>query len=191
MSSLSPLFRLWTRPLSRRHSRRRSDSNKRKSACWRSRGSFRQQDYQDGGRRVKFSFEREERVVRNERRALALALGRVDIRQKRMVAACCQARFLSRRSRLYPRHSRESGNPDGGERRRYAHERAMSTRPSPYPVNRLQAGMRIVRIRIRGIIGFSGFRRLVFDLQALIRIRFALGGISGYGEKRKLGESKS
>ena len=60
-------------------------------------------------------------------------------------------------------------------------ERVMSTRSN--------GGRYLVRIRIYGIIGFSGFRRLVFDRQALIRIR--LGGISGYSEKRKLGELKS
>ena len=36
---------------------------------------------------------------------------------------------------------------------------------------RLGAGRHLVRIRIYGIMGFSGFRRLVFDRQALIRIR--------------------
>ena len=40
-----------------------------------------------------------------------------------------------------------------------------------------------VRIRIYGIIGFSGFCQLVFDCQALTPIR--LGGIFGYGEKGK------
>ena len=38
-------------------------------------------------------------------------------------------------------------------------------------------------------MGFSGFVRLVFNRQALIRVR--LGGISGYGENRKPGEVKS
>ena len=47
---------------------------------------------------------------------------------------------------------------------------------------------RLVRIRIYGIIGFSGFYPLVFDGQALIRIR--LGGIFGCGEKGKRGESE-
>ena len=47
---------------------------------------------------------------------------------------------------------------------------------------------RLVRIRIYGIIGFSGFYCLAFDLQALIRIR--IGVISRYGEKRKRGESE-
>jgi len=37
--------------------------------------------------------------------------------------------------------------------------------------------------------GFSGFCQLVFDLQALIRIR--LDWIYGYSEKRKPGEAKS
>ena len=46
-----------------------------------------------------------------------------------------------------------------------------------------------VRIRILRIIGFSGFYRLVFNWQALIHIRLAV--IYAYGEKRKLGESKS
>ena len=50
-------------------------------------------------------------------------------------------------------------------------------------------GERLVRIRIYGIIGFSGFYHLVFDRQALIRIR--LGGIRGYGENRRLDEVKS
>ena len=39
-------------------------------------------------------------------------------------------------------------------------------------------------------MGFSGFNRLVFERRALIRI-YRLGGISGYGEKRELGEAKS
>ena len=43
---------------------------------------------------------------------------------------------------------------------------------------------RLVRIRIYGIAGFTGFRQLVLDGQALIRI----GKISGYGEKRKASE---
>ena len=46
-----------------------------------------------------------------------------------------------------------------------------------------------VRIRIYGIIGFSGFYRLVFERRALIRIR--LGGIFCYGEKGNQGEAKS
>ena len=46
-----------------------------------------------------------------------------------------------------------------------------------------------IRIRIYGIIGFSGFYSLVFDGQALVRIR--LGGIFGCGEKSERGESKS
>ena len=48
----------------------------------------------------------------------------------------------------------------------------------------LYSGARLVRIRIYGIIGFTGFYQLVLDGQALIRI----GKISGYGEKRKTGE---
>ena len=54
---------------------------------------------------------------------------------------------------------------------------------------RLAGGGRLVGIRIYGIIGFSGFVRLVFDWRALIRVR--LGGIFRYGEKRSLGEAKS
>ena len=46
-----------------------------------------------------------------------------------------------------------------------------------------------IGIRIYGIMGFSGFARRAFDGQALIRIR--LGWISGYSEKRKMGEVKS
>ena len=49
-------------------------------------------------------------------------------------------------------------------------------------------GRRLVRIRIYGIIGFSGFRQLVFDWQALIRIH--IGVIFRYGEKRRRGESE-
>ena len=48
---------------------------------------------------------------------------------------------------------------------------------------------RLVRIRVYGIIGFLGFVRRVFNRKALVPIRF--GGIFGYGEKRKPGESKS
>ena len=51
------------------------------------------------------------------------------------------------------------------------------------------AGARLVRIRVYWIIGFLGFVRRVSDLQTLVPIR--LGGIFGYGEKRKPGESKS
>ena len=47
---------------------------------------------------------------------------------------------------------------------------------------------RFVRIRICGIIGFSGLDWLVFGWQALIRI--GLGWIFGYGEKRRLCESE-
>ena len=50
---------------------------------------------------------------------------------------------------LSPRHSRESGNPDGG--RRYERPPA-----------------RFVRIRIYGIMGFSGFSQVVSDWRALI-----------------------
>jgi len=46
-----------------------------------------------------------------------------------------------------------------------------------------------VRIRIYWIIGFSGFYELVSDWRAFIHIR--LGGIYGYGETRKPGESES
>ena len=53
----------------------------------------------------------------------------------------------------------------------------------------MRVGGRIVRIRIYEVMGFSGFYRLVFDGQALIRIR--LGGISGYGARPNLGETKS
>ena len=47
----------------------------------------------------------------------------------------------------------------------------------------------LVRIRICGIIGFSGFYHLVFDRQAPVPIH--LGEIYGYGENRKMGETKS
>ena len=50
-------------------------------------------------------------------------------------------------------------------------------------------GGHLVRIRIYGIIGFSGFYYLVCVQQALIRIR--IGEISDYGEKRETGETKS
>ena len=55
-------------------------------------------------------------------------------------------------------------------------------------VARARAHNAFVRIRIHGIMGFSGFFRLVFDRQTLIRIR--LGGISSYSEKRNPVESK-
>ena len=70
---------------------------------------------------------------------------------------------------LYPRHSRESGNPELA---------------NTIGVSRAH----LVRIRIYWIIGFSGFFRRVFDRQALIRI--SLGGISDYGEKREMGETE-
>jgi len=47
----------------------------------------------------------------------------------------------------------------------------------------------LVRIRIYGIIGFSGFYHLVFDRQTPVRIH--LGEIYGYGENRRMGETKS
>ena len=51
------------------------------------------------------------------------------------------------------------------------------------------SGWRVfVRIRIYGIIGFSGFYPLVFGGQALIRIRF--GWVFGCGEKRERSESE-
>ena len=52
----------------------------------------------------------------------------------------------------------------------------------------IAGGAHLVRIRIYGIIGFSGFFRRVFDRQALVRIRF--GEISRCGEKRMQGETK-
>ena len=62
-------------------------------------------------------------------------------------------------------------------------------RPRSRVVRLAEGVVHLVRIRIYGIIGFSGFYQLVFKRQALIRIR--LGGISNYGEKRELGEAKS
>ena len=74
---------------------------------------------------------------------------------------------------IFARHSRESGNPEGGEHSWDA-----------------RGGMSLVRSRIYGIIGLSGFPPArVFDRQALVRI--CLGGIFCYGEKREPGETKS
>ena len=107
--------------------------------------------------------------------------------RKRDAARKSQGREETRRARASrqnqgshsaasPRHSRESENPEGGGMRREGAKK--------------RGGRgRLVRIRIYGIIGFSGFYRRVFDWRALIRIH--LGGIGGYGGKRKLGETKS
>ena len=47
----------------------------------------------------------------------------------------------------------------------------------------------LVRIKIYGIIGFSGFHQRVFERQALIPI--PLDGISNYCEKRNPNATKS
>ena len=94
---------------------------------------------------------------------------------------------------ITPRHSRESGNPDGGRRR----GRGGRLRVLPYSRLPAKSGIQkgswrlrlFVRIRIYGIIGFSGFVWRVFGRRALARIR--LGAISCYGKKRKPGETKS
>jgi len=50
-----------------------------------------------------------------------------------------------------------------------------------YRIFRIRPARVFVRIRISGIMGFSGFYPRVIELQALIHIR--LGGVSGCGEK--------
>ena len=74
------------------------------------------------------------------------------------------------------RHSREGGNP----------ERART--PLGCPRARY-VGALLSESGFTGFIGFSGFCGLVFDRQALIRIR--LEGIYIYGKKRKLGDYDS
>ena len=59
--------------------------------------------------------------------------------------------------------------------------------PAKAGIHRTRA-MRLVGIRICGIIGFSGFYQLVLKWQALIHIH--LGGISIMAKKRGLGESE-
>ena len=51
-------------------------------------------------------------------------------------------------------------------------------------------GGHFVRIRIYWIIGFSGFRRLVFDAASGLPI-FVLSAFSCFSEKRELDEVKS
>ena len=107
------------------------------------------------------------------------------------------SRFLPVIPARSPRHSRESGNPEGGGQPSRPEPSAgrnivipiKTGTANPIPDDRLAWAKRLVRIRIYGIIGFSGFYRLVFNRQALIRIR--LGEISDCGEKRKPDESKS
>ena len=60
---------------------------------------------------------------------------------------------------------------------------------SALALSRNWRGARLVRIRIRGIIGFQDFSGASFARRALARIR--LGGIFGYGERRKPGDAKS
>ena len=63
--------------------------------------------------------------------------------------------------------------------RRAAHKRGNILSQRAY------MGGRLVRIRIYGIIGFSGFAERAFNRKALVHIRF--GWIWGYGEKRRMG----
>ena len=65
-----------------------------------------------------------------------------------------------------PRHSRASGNPEGSRA-----PGARASRPHPRPSMDC-VSRQLARIRICGIMGFSGFYRRVFDPQAPVHIHF-------------------
>ena len=76
---------------------------------------------------------------------------------------------------FYPRHSRESGNPEGGGRRCDC-PRAICRHAIAFSYQRLAGASVFVRIRIYRIIGFSGFPRRM----ALTGKRLSVFGLAGF-----------